>query len=155
MLKSVSLPNEGKFSMSRLITTEIREKMIENARDMLKGRGDDHPPVVKLFSIASSATWLLSELNPFEPTIAYGLCDLGMGFPELGYVSLEELESIQHPSLPIPLIMRDEHFDAEYLMSVYAEAARRHQGITENPVHLQQAHQKLVNQQGKTFPTPP
>lgn len=150
MLKSVPLPNEGKFSMSRLIPTELHEKMIENARDMLKGQGDDHPPVVKLLSIASSATWLLSELNPFEPTIAYGLCDLGMGFPELGYVSLEELESIQHPSLPIPLIMRDEHFDAEYLMSVYAEAARRHQGITENPVHLQQAHQKLVSQKGKS-----
>lgn len=140
--------------MCRLIPQELREKMIENGRDMLNGREDDHPPIVKLFSIAGSATWLLSELNPFEPTIAYGLCDLGMGFPELGYVSLEELESIQHPSLPIPLIVWDEHFDAEYLMSVYAEAARQHQGITENPVHLQQAHQKLVNQRKKTLPTP-
>ncbi len=116
---------------------------------MLKGREDDHPPIVKLFSIAGSATWLLSELNPFEPDIAYGLCDLGMGFPELGYVSLEELESIQHPSLPIPLIVRDEHFDAEYLMSIYVEAARQHQGITENPADLQQAHQKLIRQRGK------
>lgn len=136
--------------MSRLIPQELREKMIENARDMLKGREDDHPPVVKLFSIAGSATWLLSELNPFEPTIAYGLCDWGMGEPELGYVSLEELESIQHPSLPIPLIVRDEHFDADYLMSIYIEAARQHQSITENPVHLQQAYQKLVSQQGKS-----
>ncbi|MDF7820185.1 hypothetical protein P1X15_21375 [Runella sp. MFBS21] len=32
---------------------------------------------------------------------------------------MEELESIQHPSPPIPLIVRDEHFEAEYLMSVY------------------------------------
>lgn len=128
--------------MSRLIPAELQERMLENARDVLKGRAEDHPPVVKLFSIAGSATWLLSELNPFEPTIAFGLCDL-MGFPELGYVSLEELEGIQHPSLPIPLIVRDEHFDAEYLMSVYAEAARHHQAITENPVHLQKAAQKL------------
>lgn len=132
--------------MSRLIPAELREKMTENARDMLKGREDDHPPIVKLFSIAGSATWLLSELNPMEPTIAYGLCDLGMGSPELGYVSLEELESIQHPSLPIPLIVRDEHFEADELMSVYVEAARQHQGITENPIHLQQAHQKLLSQ---------
>lgn len=108
---------------------------------------------IKLFSITSNATWLLSELNPFEPTIAYGLCDLGMGFPELGYVSLEDLESIQHPFLPIPLIVRDEHFDAEYLMSVYVEAARQHQGITENPVYLQQAYQKL--RQSKAAPAPP
>lgn len=140
--------------MSRLIPQELREKMIENARDMLKGREDDHPPVVKLFSIAGNATWLLSELNPFEPTIAYGLCDLGMGSPELGYVTLEELESIQHPSLPIPLVVRDEHFDAEYLMSVYVEAARQHQGITENPVHLQQTYQKQVSQRRRTKSIP-
>lgn len=135
--------------MSRLIPAELREKMIENARDMLKGREDDHPPVVKLFSITGSATWLLSELNPLEPTVAFGLCDLGMGSPELGYVSLEELESIQHPSLPIPLIVRDEHFEADNLMSVYAEAARLHQRITENPVHLQQAHQWLAAKEKK------
>ncbi|WP_409049689.1 DUF2958 domain-containing protein [Runella sp. MFBS21] len=47
----------------------------------------------------SAVPRLLSELNPFEPTIAYGLCDLGRGFPELGYVSLEELKSIQYPLL--------------------------------------------------------
>lgn len=136
--------------MSRLIPAELRKKMIQNAKDMLKGRQEDHPPVVKLFSIVGSATWLLSELNPLEPTVAFGLCDLGMGSPELGYVSLEELESIQHPSLPIPLIVRDEHFEADDLMSVYVEAARQHQGITENPVHLQQAHQKLLSQQAKS-----
>lgn len=120
----------------------------------MKERGDDHPPIIKLFSIAGSATWLLSELNPLEPDIAYGLCDLGMGFPELGYVSLEELESIQHPFLPIPLIVRDEHFEAEYLMSVYAEAAHQHQSVTENPVHLQQAHQKLAGNQVYSLPGP-
>lgn len=128
--------------MSRLIPAELREKMIENAWHVLKGRQEDHPPVVKLFSIVGRATWLLSELDPLEPTVAFGLCDLGMGSPELGYVSLEELESIQHSSLPIPLIVRDEHFEAEYLMSVNLEAAHRHQRITENPVYLQQAHQK-------------
>ena len=74
--------------MSRLIPAELHEKMIENARDVMKERGDDHPPIGKLFSIAGSATSLLSELNPFEPTIAYGLCDLSMGFPQLGYVFL-------------------------------------------------------------------
>ncbi|WP_273210094.1 DUF2958 domain-containing protein [Runella zeae] len=72
----------------------------------------------------------------------------GHGEPELGYVCLEELESIQHPFLPIPLIVRDEHFDAEHLMSVYAEAARQHQFITEKPQHLQRTYakcNKLVN----------
>lgn len=136
--------------MSRLIPADLRKKMIENAKDVLKDRGENHPPIVKLFSIAGNAIWLLSELNPLEPDIAYGLCDLGLGFPELGYVSLKELESIQHPSLPIPMIVRDERFDAEYLMSVYAEGARQHQHVTENPAHLQQAYQKLISQQIKS-----
>lgn len=116
--------------------------MIENAHEVLKGSSEDHFPVVKLFSISGSATWLLSELNPFEPDIAFGLCDLGMGFSELGYVSLSELESIQHPALPLPLIVRDERFEAEYTMSVYAEAARLCGGITEKPEHLHQAYQR-------------
>lgn len=131
--------------MCRLIPQELKEKMLENAWDVLKGRGEDHIPVVKLFSITGNATWLLSELNPLEPDIAFGLCDLGMGFPELGYVSLEELESIRHPFLPIPLIVRDEHFNTEYLMSIYVEAAQQHQGITENPTHLQEALQKILS----------
>ncbi|MEI7585210.1 hypothetical protein [Runella sp.] len=45
-----------------------------------------------------------------------------------------------------------EHFDAEYLMSVYAEAARQHQSITENPAHLQQAYQKLNKHSGAIVP---
>ena len=49
-------------------------------------------PVVKLFvCVGGNATWLLTELDP-ETNIAFGLCDLGHGFPELGYVDLTELE---------------------------------------------------------------
>lgn len=33
---------------------------------------------------------------------------------------------------------------------MYAEAARQYQAITENPVHLQRAHQKLLRQQAKS-----
>ena len=38
-------------------------------------------------------TWYLSELNP-ETNVAFGLCDLGT--PELGYVSIDELQSYAH-----------------------------------------------------------
>ena len=50
-------------------------------------------PVVKLFTPDASATWLLTELDPADPDLAFGLCDLGLGCPELGYVRLSELES--------------------------------------------------------------
>lgn len=37
-----------------------------------------------------SAEWLIAELDPNE-WLMFGLCDLGLGFPEWGYVSLVEL----------------------------------------------------------------
>jgi hypothetical protein len=55
----------------------------------------DFPPVVKLFTPDGGTTWLLNEINPDEPDIAFGLCDLGMGCPELGYVSLAEITALR------------------------------------------------------------
>lgn len=46
--------------------------------------------MVKLSTPDAQATWLLTELNPTEPDIAFGLCDLGFGCPELGYVRLSK-----------------------------------------------------------------
>jgi len=84
----------------------------------------DPRPVVKLFNPCGAATWLLTELVPDEDgDLAFGLCDLGMGFPEIGYVSLEELAGI---ALAGGLyIERDEHFTANKTLSEYAADARR------------------------------
>nr|WP_273210150.1 DUF2958 domain-containing protein [Runella zeae] len=43
--------------------------MIQNARDVLKGRAKDNLPVVKLFSISGSAIWLLSDLIRLSLTL--------------------------------------------------------------------------------------
>ncbi len=40
-------------------------------------------------------TCLLSELDPNEPDRAFGLCDTGHGYPELGYVLLSELHAFR------------------------------------------------------------
>lgn len=37
-----------------------------------------------------SAEWLIAECDP-EEWLMFGYCDLGLGFPEWGYVSLIEL----------------------------------------------------------------
>jgi hypothetical protein len=50
---------------------------------------------VKLFAPDGNATWLLTEIDPDDGDRAFGLCDLGLGEPELGYVSLAELESVR------------------------------------------------------------
>lgn len=103
----------------KLITKEIRTKMEANARKTEIEGEDDHRPVVKLFNPAGAATWLLTEI---EGDIAFGLCDLGMGSPELGSVSITELEAVQGP-LGIG-IERDQYFTADKTISQYAEAAR-------------------------------
>lgn len=71
------------------------------------GKTEDFKPVVKLFNPCGAATWFLSELDEDGDT-AFGLCDLGMGEPELGYVSLAELAEV---TLRFGLyIERDLHF---------------------------------------------
>ena len=102
----------------KLITKEIERRLLENGR-----RSDeDHRPVVKFFNPCGAATWLITQMDPDEPDILFGLADLGLGFPELGTVRLCELESVKG-RLGLG-IERDLYFEAHYPLSVYAEAAR-------------------------------
>jgi hypothetical protein len=116
----------------KLLLDEQREQLLANgkANTILRDHGmneQDFQPVVKLFCPWGAATWLLSELDPEDPDIAFGLCDLGMGFPELGNVSLGEMESVTGPGGL--RIERDLHFKADKTLSAYAEEARLHQRI--------------------------
>ena len=61
---------------------------------------------------------------------------LGMGFPELGYVSLRELEEVRVVGLGIE---RDLYFEAEFPLSVYTDAARQHRRIVEAKEELEEA----------------
>ena len=108
-----------------LITAEQRERMLANSRRL---REDDDPmPVVKLFTPDAQATWLLSELDPDDDGIAFGVCDLGVGCPELGYVSLTEIANVRGP-LGLP-VERDLHFRPDKTIGAYAEEARAHSRI--------------------------
>lgn len=99
----------------------LRKNAIEHAAaQLLDADEPDHKPVVKFFNPCGAATWLISQMD--SDGIMYGLCDLGMGSPELGYVSLDELTSIR---LQWGLkIERDMHFKASKPLSEYASAAR-------------------------------
>ncbi|WP_283805423.1 DUF2958 domain-containing protein [Bradyrhizobium japonicum] len=107
-----------------LLTDEIREAMLANGRaNADREETTDFKPVVRLFFPWGAATWLLTELDPKNPDIAFGLCDLGMGCPELGYVSLEEIESVRFPG-GIG-VERDLRFVATKTLSEYADEAHR------------------------------
>ncbi len=97
----------------------------------------DFKPVVKLFTPDAGATWLLTEIDPENPDNAFGLCDLGMGFPELGSVSLSQIADLRG-GIGLP-VERDRYFKAEHPLSVYARAARTNSRITETPADLEAA----------------
>ena len=54
--------------------------------------------------------------------LPFGLCDLGMGMPELGYVSLSEIKAVRG-KLGLP-VERDEHFTAKATIKQYADDAQ-------------------------------
>lgn len=109
----------------KLITKAQLEKLIANGKETARLEGDtNHKPVVKLFHPVGAATWLLTEVLPDDDTVAFGLCDLGMDAPELGYVSLDELKAVKGP-LGLG-VERDLHFEADKSISDYALEARRY-----------------------------
>ncbi|WP_445327205.1 DUF2958 domain-containing protein [Yoonia sp. GPGPB17] len=83
--------------------------------------------MVKLFTPDGGATWLLSEIEPDDPDIAFGLCDLGLGFPELGSVRISVLLA-HRGRLGLP-IERDLDFRADASISTYADRAQVAGGI--------------------------
>jgi hypothetical protein len=109
--------------MTVIITAQQRQAMLDNGVRSARGEDIDPHPVVKLFTPDAGATWLLTELDPEDPDIAFGLCDLGLGFPELGSVRLSEITAVRGP-LGLA-VERDLHFTPNKPLSGYADAARR------------------------------
>jgi Protein of unknown function (DUF2958) len=65
---------------------------------------------------------LPDEIDPDDQDHAFGLCDLGLGCPELGWLSLAELATVRG-QLGLP-VERDLYFRAEKRLSAYAREAR-------------------------------
>jgi hypothetical protein len=128
--------------MSKMIPENLEEIMIHNATEVQTELGRDHEPVVKLHSKYGKGIWLLSEMDAANH-IAYGICDLGQGTPELSYVSITQLESIKHARLKVPMVEVDPTFEGKYPMSVYLEAAKANKRVTEDEELLKQAATKL------------
>ena len=94
-------------------TDATRRELTANGERSAAGEEIDPRPVVKLFA---------SDAGASDPDRAFGLCDLGLGCPELGYVSLAELAAVRGRfGLAIE---RDLHFAADRPLSAYADAAR-------------------------------
>jgi hypothetical protein len=119
-----------------LMPDDIRARLLANGA---VPQETGHQPVVKYFDPCGAATWIITELMPaeaegVEPDILFGLCDLGFGCPELGYVSLSELRSVTG-RLGLG-IERDLYFKARYPLSVYAHAAHKRGRVVESDAAL-------------------
>lgn len=115
----------------KLLTNDQLSRLIENGKRQAKARNEDREldltPVVKLFLPDGAATWLLTEIDDEDPDIAFGLCDLGMGCPELGTVRLSELRALRG-RLGLR-VERDLHWEAAGPLSAYVNAALKAQRI--------------------------
>jgi hypothetical protein len=63
----------------------------------------------------------MRQVDPDDPDAAFGLCDLGYGCPELGYVSISELHQIRG-RLGLP-VERDYLFRGVKPVSAYLREA--------------------------------
>ena len=109
----------------KLFTKVIEAQLIKNGEATEAAEGADlhHKPVVKLFDPYGQSTWILSEYDPASD-LAFGLCDLGMGFPELGYVRIDEVKSLKFCGNP--RIERDMNWDADgHSLTEFADKARQ------------------------------
>ena len=102
--------------------TDLQQLIINwQEQEQLKGTRSerDYVPVVKLFAPAGAATWLITECN--DDGLAFGLCDMGFGQPELGYVSLDEIFSVLFNGLRVE---QDLYFKPGKTLGQYADEAR-------------------------------
>ena len=118
------MPKGGRNETTHPFPTSATSQDGKRNRELANQDRDtiDFFAVVKLFCPWGASTWLLTELDPEDPEIAFGLCDLGMGSPETGRVSLTELTAVHGPGgLGIE---RDIHFEPVKTLSAYMQGAR-------------------------------
>ena len=121
----------------QLLTEEQRAALLANGADP----GANHTPVVKLFNAGGAGTWLLTELDPEEPDLWYGLGDAGVGCPEIGSGRMSEIEAIR--GLAGLRVERDLAFEGHYPLTVYLQAALNAEQIVIDTKRLERADAAL------------
>lgn len=110
------------------LTEPQRTQMLANGAARARGEAVDPHPVVKLYTLDAGAVWLLVSLDA-DGDQAYGLCDAGTGFPELGTVSLSALEGVRGPRGL--RIVADPQFKPRQPLSAYVTEAKRDGSIND------------------------
>jgi hypothetical protein len=124
----VRIADDLKTLAGRLLSPEVTERLIANGRQQAEAMartGDeiDFCPVVKLITPDAEGVWLLTEIDPADHDLAFGICDLGIGEPRPDHVRVCDLEFFFGPdNWPV---VADTAFVADRPISAYLNDARR------------------------------
>ena len=106
-----------------LLSEDLRARLENNGRRQQAVKDTeneiDFAPVAKLYTPLADAIWLLTEIDPEDADMAFGLHDPGNGYPELCYFSLTELER----RFAQMSVRRDKEFHTDEPLSVYVRKA--------------------------------
>ena len=95
------------------IATKAFEKLFEKYPLYSQSEVSDPLVIARLFMPCGTGVWYVTEFDP-ETKNAFGFVE-GLGGDEFGYFSIEEIESVTLPNLPIPAVERDLYFDSKPL----------------------------------------
>ena len=109
--------------MTVLITPEQRAQLLTNGAAFHADSAFDPPPVVKLFTPDAGYSWLLTHIEPECPEVAWGLSDLGLGYPKTGFLYLSRAVIVRG-RLGLR-VERDLHFRARKPLSAYTRDAQQ------------------------------
>jgi len=113
--------------VNTILTDDQKAKLLANGRvSAERGGPQNHWPVIKLFVPNTRCVWLVTEIDPADQSVGFGLCDLGQGTPEMGSIDLAELVDPADP-----LAKPDPKFQAQHPLFVYFKAAHAHRRIVE------------------------
>ena len=116
--REASCTEPGQPCIDELLGAKRLAALRENHKHRHENSHDPYP-VAHLYLPGGRHQWLLTELD--DDNVAFGLCDLGMGFPEPGYVDLNEVMAAA-ASVNVKLCCTAD-FRAIAPLSVYADQA--------------------------------
>lgn len=126
-----------------LLTEEQTIRLLINGQP--ENRDKDHVPVVKLVLPDAQASWLLTWLDPTDVNMAFGLCDIGLGFPVTDRISISKLNNVK--GVTGMQVEQDTTFQPTQRFSLFQKAASVLGFITDDPRVITSATNQEVKQQ--------
>lgn len=107
----------------QLLQNDLAQRPVRGTRQEI-----DHVPACLLALPFSDCFWLLTEIDNDDENVAFGLCDLGLGFPELGSVWLPELRGLNMGPLSVQQVAA---FSTTRTLSWWTREARSRQSLAQ------------------------